>query len=167
MAILNYPILRFIPLPMFSNRIFMQEALVAAKQAYLRGEVPVGAVIVESATREIIATAGNQVEELHDPTAHAELLAIRKACRVKGTPRLTGCDIYVSLEPCPMCAQALAFARIRRLYFAAFDEKGGGVENGPRIFSSTSCHHSIEIYGGIQEREGAALLQQFFKERRL
>lgn len=144
----------------------MQSALDAAKDAYGRGEVPVGAVIVDSKTGEIIAQAGNRVEELHDPTAHAELLAIQQACAIQGSPRLTGCDMYVSLEPCPMCAQALAFARIRRLYFAAPDPKGGGVEHGARIFSRTSCHHQPEIYGGIQEKESALLLRSFFKERR-
>jgi tRNA(Arg) A34 adenosine deaminase TadA len=151
---------------MFGTNRFMQQALLAAEAAYVRGEVPVGAVIVDSKTQEILAIAGNRTEELNDPTAHAELLALRKACQSQGSPRLPECDLYVSLEPCPMCAQALAFARIRRIYFAASDPKGGGIEHGPQIFSSSSCHHKAEIYGGIQEREAALLLKRFFQERR-
>ncbi len=151
---------------MFGTNPFMMRALKEAQAAYQRGEVPVGAVIVDSTTREILAAASNQVEELQDPTAHAEMLAIRMACAQLGSPRLPECDIYVSLEPCPMCAQALAFARIRRIYFAAYDPKGGGIEHGPQIFASSSCHHSAEIYGGIQEKEAAILLRRFFQERR-
>jgi tRNA(Arg) A34 adenosine deaminase TadA len=114
----------------------------------------------------IIAAAHNLVVTQHDPTAHAELLAIRSACAALGSERLTDCDLYVTLEPCPMCAQAISFARIRRVYFGAYDEKGGGVENGARIFSQHSCHHKPEIYGGIQESECAQLLKDFFKDRR-
>ena len=113
-----------------------------------------------------LAEAANRVERDADPTAHAEMLAIREAARRLGTPRLAGCDLYVTLEPCPMCAQAIALARIRRLYFGAADEKGGGVEHGARIFDRPSCHHRPEIYGGIGEARAAALLRSFFRERR-
>lgn len=144
----------------------MELALAAAREAYEQGEVPVGAVVVDGETGHVLAQSSNQMEALQDPTAHAELLAIRQACKVKGSPRLVGCDLYVSLEPCPMCAQAIAFSRIRRLYFAASDPKGGGVEHGARIFSQSSCHHFPDIYSGIQESASALLLKQFFKERR-
>lgn len=151
---------------MFTNP-FMELAIAAAKEAYAQGEVPVGAVVVDGKTGEVLAQAGNRMEALQDPTAHAEILAIREACQRKGSPRLIGCDLYVSLEPCPMCAQAIAFSRIRRLYFAASDPKGGGVEHGARIFSQSSCHHFPDIYSGIQEAASAQLLKQFFKERRV
>lgn len=144
----------------------MAAALACARAADTAGEVPVGAVIVDAADGRILAAAGNRTEADHDPTAHAELLAIRSAARVKGSPRLAGCDLYVTLEPCPMCAQAIAFARIRRLYFGAWDAKGGGVDHGPRIFAQPTCHHRPEIYGGFREQEAAALLSRFFARRR-
>ncbi len=143
----------------------MAMALAEARAAGERGEVPVGAVIVGS-DGIMLGRAANRMEELGDPTAHAEMLAIRAACAASGAQRLDGCDLYVTLEPCPMCAQAISFARIRRLYFAAYDPKGGGVEHGPRIFHATSCHHRPEIYGGIDERPAADLLKAFFAERR-
>lgn len=145
-----------------SNR--MQQALAMAQIAAGKGEVPVGAVIVRGS--EVIAQSHNLVETGRDPTAHAEMLAIRAACDLLGTPRLEDCDLYVTLEPCPMCAQAISFARIRRLYFGAYDPKGGGVENGPRIFSQPTCHHKPEIYGGIAESECGGLLKDFFRQRR-
>lgn len=143
----------------------MELALEAAGRARDLGEVPVGAVLVDAAGR-VLATAHNLVECHFDPTAHAEILAIRAAARTLRSPRLVDCDLYVTLEPCPMCAQAIAFARLRRLYFGAFDPKGGGVEHGPRIFQSSSCHHRPEVYGGIAETAAAALLKGFFQERR-
>jgi tRNA(Arg) A34 adenosine deaminase TadA len=127
--------------------------------------VPVGAVLVGS-DGAVLARAGNRTRELSDPTAHAEMLAIRAACAALGSERLTGCDLYVTLEPCPMCATAISLARIRRLYFGAADPKGGGVEHGPRIFSQPSCHHGPQIYGGIEETRSAALLRAFFAARR-
>ena len=143
----------------------MERALLEAEQAAARGEVPVGAVLI-GPDGALLAAAGNRVEELSDPTAHAELLALREGARRLGTPRLVACDLYVTLEPCPMCAQAISFARIRRLYYGAGDPKGGGVAHGPRIFASSSCHHAPEVYGGIGERRAAELLQQFFRTRR-
>lgn len=145
---------------------FMDIALEEARAAARRGEVPVGAVVVDGATGAIVARAGNRTEELADPTAHAEVLAIRAAASECGEPRLPGCDLYVTLEPCPMCAAAIGFARIRRLYYGAADAKGGGVEHGPRIFEQPTCHHRPEIYGGIGEEAAAALLQSFFRQRR-
>src|SRR5579875_3775723 len=129
------------------------------------GEVPVGAVVLAS-DGEVLARAGNAVEALKDASAHAELLAMRKAAAKLGTPRLVGCDLIVTLEPCPMCAQAASFFRIRRLVFGAYDPKGGGVEHGARIFAASSCPHRPEIIGGVRESEAASLLQQFFAERR-
>lgn len=143
----------------------MLAALAEAEAAAQRGEVPVGAVVVGGDGR-ILARAGNRTRELKDPTAHAEMLAIRAACAALQSERLVGADLYVTLEPCPMCAAAISFARIRRLYFGAGDPKGGGVENGPRIFSQPSCHHAPEIYGGIAEARAARLLQEFFAPRR-
>lgn len=143
----------------------MEQALAEAEAAAARGEVPVGAVVLSEAG-EILAAAGNRVEELSDPTAHAEMLVIREAAQRLGTPRLAGCDLHVTLEPCPMCAQAISFARLRRLYFGAEDPKGGGVEHGPRIFAHATCHHRPEVYGGIGEARAAALLRRFFRERR-
>ncbi|WP_460020117.1 nucleoside deaminase [Magnetospira thiophila] len=140
-----------------------QQAVLAAE----RGEVPVGAVLVERATGRVLAADGNRTEERHDPTAHAEILVIRAATAQRGAPRLPDCDLYVTLEPCPMCATALSFARIRRLYFAAYDPKGGGVEHGPRIFQQATCHHRPEAYGGLDERRAAELLQEFFRQRRV
>jgi tRNA(Arg) A34 adenosine deaminase TadA len=142
----------------------MPSAILEARAAALRGEVPVGAVIMRDGV--VIAAAGNRTLELHDPTAHAEMLVIRAACATLGNERLPGCDMYVSLEPCPMCAAAISFARIRRLYFGAFDRKSGGVENGPRIFAHSSCHHAPAVYGGIGEEESARLLSDFFAARR-
>jgi tRNA(adenine34) deaminase len=143
----------------------MLEAIAEAEAAGARGEVPVGAVIV-GGDGEVLARTGNRMRELGDPTAHAEMLAIREACALLRSERLTDCDLYVTLEPCPMCAAAISFARIRRLYFGASDPKGGGVENGPRIFSQPSCHHSPEVYGGIAEGRCAELLRAFFARRR-
>ncbi len=145
---------------------WMDRALALAEAAGEAGEVPVGAVIVEAESGNLLAEAANRTERDADPTAHAEMLAIRAASRVRGRPRLSGCDLYVTLEPCPMCAQAISFARIRRLYFGAADPKGGGVENGARVFEKPSCHHRPEVYGGIGEVRAAALLRDFFRERR-
>jgi len=144
----------------------MERALREARAAAERGEVPVGAVIVDRKSDTVIAAAGNRVIEDKDPTAHAELLAIRAAAHVRGSERLTGCDLYVTLEPCAMCAQAIAFARLDRLYFGASDPKGGGVEHGARIFGQPTCHHRPEVYGGIRESDAARLLKDFFAERR-
>jgi tRNA(adenine34) deaminase len=137
------------------------EEAVAAGQ---RGEVPIGAAISNSG--EVIARAGNRTLASKDPTAHAELLAIRAACAKLGTERLGGCDIYVTLEPCAMCAAAISFARLRRLYWAAPDPKGGAVEHGPRIFTQPTCHHMPQCYGGFRENEAAELLKAFFADRR-
>ena len=142
----------------------MAMALDEAKAAADRGEVPIGAVIVKNGA--VSAHAGNRTIEDKDPTAHAELLAIRAACQLLGSERLTGCDLYVTLEPCAMCAAAISFARIRRLYYGAEDEKSGVVDNGPRFFQSPTCHHAPEVYGGIMERPAADLLKEFFKARR-
>ncbi|SFK34312.1 tRNA(Arg) A34 adenosine deaminase TadA [Methylorubrum salsuginis] len=139
-------------------------AFAAAREAADLGEVPVGAVLVRDGA--VIATAGNRPRALRDPTAHAEILAIRAACAALGDERLSGCDLYVTLEPCPMCAGAISFARIRRLYYAASDPKGGGVEHGPRVFNQPTCHHAPEVYSGFREREAAALLRGFFAGRR-
>jgi tRNA(adenine34) deaminase len=143
---------------------YMQQALAEARAAALRGEVPVGAVMVRDGI--VIAAAGNRVEELADPTAHAEMLAIRAAAAALGSPRLEGCDLHVSLEPCAMCAAAIAFARLRRVVFAAYDPKGGGITHGARIFDRTTCHHRPEVIGGICETEAAGLLKDFFRVRR-
>lgn len=130
---------------------YMEMALLEAQAAFERGEVPVGCVIVDAASGDVLARTGNRTEELSDPTAHAEILAIRAATAKQGSPRLTDCDLYVTLEPCAMCATAISFARIRRLYFGAFDPKMGGVEHGPHIFSQPTCHSAPEVYGGISE----------------
>ena len=143
----------------------MAAALEEAAAAAARGEVPVGAVVVDGAGR-IVAASGNEVERRGDPTAHAEMLALRRAAARLGSLRLAGCDLYVTLEPCPMCAAAIALARIRRLYFGAYDPKGGGVEHGPRIFDQPTCHHRPELYGGIAERRARELLRAFFRTRR-
>jgi tRNA(adenine34) deaminase len=142
----------------------MQMALDEARAAGARGEVPVGCVVVRNG--EVVARAGNRTLADKDPTAHAELLAIRQAAAALGSERLDHCDLYVTLEPCAMCAAAMSFARIRRLYFGAADPKGGAVENGVRFFSQASCHHRPEVYGGINESESAALLKGFFAARR-
>ncbi len=143
----------------------MDLALKEARAAADRGEVPVGAVVTGSGGA-VIASAGNRTIELHDPTAHAELLVIRKAAAVLGSERLTGCDLHVTLEPCAMCAAAISFARIRRLYFGAGDAKMGAVEHGPRFFTQATCHHAPDVYSGIGETRAKALLVQFFRERR-
>ena len=143
----------------------MERALAQARAAAERGEVPIGAVIV-GPSGEVLAEAGNRTEELRDPTAHAEMLAIRAAAAKLGAPRLVECDLHVTLEPCPMCAQAISFARIRRLYWGAADPKGGGVEHGPRLFDQPTCHHKPELYPGIAEAEAGELLRAFFRERR-
>ncbi len=145
---------------------YMKLAAEEAAKAARRGEVPVGAVIVDSKTGEVISKGSNRVMEDYDPAAHAEILVIRQAAKAMKSVRLPECDLYVTLEPCPMCAQAISFARIRRLYFAAYDEKGGGVENGAHIFHAKSCHHKPEIYGGIGEKECSAMLKEFFKNKR-
>ena len=139
-------------------------ALREARAAAMRGEVPVGAVVVREG--KVLASAGNRTRELNDPTAHAEILAIRIACEAISDERLIGCDLHVTLEPCAMCAAAISFARIRRLYFGAADPKGGGVEHGARFYSQPTCHHAPEVYGGFREREAAQLLREFFRERR-
>ncbi|MDB9703410.1 nucleoside deaminase [Rhodospirillales bacterium] len=140
-------------------------ALDEARQAAVRGEVPVGAVIV-GLDGGVLASTGNRIEELNDPTAHAEVLAIREAAAHLESPRLIDCDLYVTLEPCAMCAQAISLARVRRLVFAAYDPKGGGVEHGARVFSHTTCHHAPEVVGGVMESDAAQMLKQFFKTRR-
>ncbi|MDD9992092.1 MAG: nucleoside deaminase [Rhodospirillales bacterium] len=144
----------------------MDLALAEAEEAAARGEVPVGAVVVDGHSGAVLARAGNEVEARHDPTAHAEMLAIRAAAAERGSARLPDCDIYVTLEPCAMCAQAISFARLRRLYFGAVDPKGGGVEHGARIFQQPTCHHRPEVIGGVQETRAAALLRRFFEARR-
>ena len=143
---------------------FMDLALKAAQTARKAAEVPIGCVIVLN--NEVIATAGNRTLTDRDPTAHAEILAIRQAAETIGTERLVDCDLYVTLEPCTMCAGAISFARIRRLYFGAADPKGGAVESGVRFFAQPTCHHKPEIYSGVGEREAATLLRDFFKARR-
>ncbi len=144
----------------------MTMALAEAESAAAHGEVPVGAAVVDGTTGQVLARAGNRVEALNDPTAHAEILALRKAAAAVGAPRLPDCDLYVTLEPCAMCATAISFARIRRLYFGAYDPKGGGVEHGARFFGQPTCHHAPEVYGGFEESRSAALLQRFFQDRR-
>lgn len=145
----------------------MQCALQAAEKAYGQDEVPVGAVVVDSLSGEIIAIAHNEMRKAGDPTAHAELLAIKRALMATGAERLWNCDLYVTLEPCPMCAQAISFARIRRLYFGAYDPKGGGVDHGAKIFNASSCHHVPEVIGGLEEEKCAQLLRRFFEARRV
>ena len=143
---------------------FMDLALKAAEMAGQAGEVPIGCVIVRG--NEVVASAGNRTLADRDPTAHAEILAIRQAAEALGSERLLDCDLYVSLEPCTMCAGAISFARLRRLYYGAADEKGGAVESGVRFFAQATCHHVPEVYPGLGEREAAALLKSFFRERR-
>ena len=143
----------------------MELALEEAEGAAARGEVPIGAVVV-SASGELLSQAGNRTIELRDPTAHAELIAIRAACERLGSERLVDCDLYVTLEPCAMCVGAISFARIRRLYFGAADPKGGAVEHGPRFFTQPTCHHAPEVIGGIGESRASALLKAFFAARR-
>ena len=143
---------------------FMDMALEEARAAGARGEVPVGCVIVRNGA--VVARAGNRTLADRDPTAHAEIIAIRAAAASLGSDRLDACDLYVTLEPCAMCAGAVAFARIRRLYYGAADPKGGAVDNGVKFFASPSCHHRPEVYGGLAEAEAGALLKEFFRERR-
>jgi tRNA(adenine34) deaminase len=143
---------------------FMDEALAQARAAVAAGEVPIGCVIVHDET--VIARACNRTLIDRDPTAHAEMLAIRAAAATIGSERLPDCDLYVTLEPCPMCAAAISFARIRRLYYGARDEKGGAVDSGVRLYASPTCHHRPEVYGGIGEADAARLLTDFFKQRR-
>lgn len=147
-----------------TSKTYMDIALSEARLSAERGEVPVGAVIVHEG--EIIAKSGNNIIASHDPTGHAEIIAIREAGRLLGSERLIGCDLYVTLEPCTMCAGAIAAARIRRLYYGAADEKGGAVDHGARFFALPTCHHRPEVYSGFQEAESQELLLDFFKERR-
>ncbi len=143
----------------------MDMALEEAELAAKCGEVPVGAVVV-GPDKAILARTGNRIVELHDPTAHAEMLALRAAAKATGSERLIDCDFYVTLEPCPMCAGAISLARIRRLYYGAEDEKAGGVDHGPRVFSHATCHHVPEVYSGIRGQAAAELLTVFFRDRR-
>jgi len=143
----------------------MQDALAEAHAAATRGEIPVGAVVL-GPDGTIIARAGNRTEADHDPTAHAEILALRAAAAARKSPRLPDCDLVVTLEPCPMCAHAISLFRIRRLIFGAYDPKGGGVDHGPRIFDASSCHHRPDIVGGVRETESATLLRDFFRSKR-
>ncbi len=143
---------------------FMEAALLEARAAAGRGEVPIGAVLVHDGV--IVARAGNETRGLRDVTAHAEILAIRRAAEAIGDERLSGADLYVTLEPCTMCAAAISFARIRRLYYGAEDPKGGGVDNGVRFYRQPTCHHVPEVYSGIGEAESAEILRGFFRERR-
>jgi tRNA(adenine34) deaminase len=145
---------------------YMARALDEAARAAARGEVPVGAILVDANTGAVVAQSGNRVEECNDPTAHAEVLVIREAAAKFGAPRLPNTDLYVTLEPCAMCAAAVSFARIRRLYFGAYDPKGGGVEHGVRFFQQDTCHHAPEVIGGVEESRAAALLKNFFTARR-
>ena len=142
----------------------MSAAFAQAQAAAARGEAPVGAVVTFDGA--ILARAGNRTLEANDPTAHAEIVALREAALKLGSPRLTGCDLYVTLEPCAMCAGALSHARVRRLYYGAADEKGGAVDHGVRFFAQPTCHHAPEVTGGIREAEAAAMLRAFFKQRR-
>lgn len=144
----------------------MEIALEEARAAEARGEVPIGAVIVDGSNGSVVARAGNETRALNDPTAHAEILAIRRAAEALGTERLSDCDLYVTLEPCTMCAAAISFARLRRLYYGAEDPKGGGVAHGARFFAQPTCHHRPEVYGGIHETAAAALLRDFFAAKR-
>ena len=143
---------------------FMDLALKAAEKAQESGEVPIGCVIVRH--NEVLATAGNLTLTDRDPTAHAEILAIRKAAEIIGSERLVDCDLYVTLEPCTMCAAAISFARVRRLYYGAADPKGGAVDSGVRFFASPTCHHAPEVYSAVGEAKSAKLLREFFKARR-
>lgn len=143
---------------------FMEAALEEARAAGDRGEVPIGAVVVHEGS--IVARAGNETRALHDITAHAEILAIRRAAKTIGDERLSGADLYVTLEPCTMCAAAISFARIRRLYYGAEDPKGGGIDNGVRFYRQPTCHHVPEVYSGIAETESAEILRSFFRDRR-
>ncbi len=149
---------------MAATNQFMELALAEARSAGERGEVPIGAVVVLD--NKVIAKAGNRTRELNDVTAHAEIVAIRLACEELGQERLTGADLYVTLEPCTMCAAAISFARIRRLYFGAEDPKGGGVDNGVRFYQQPTCHHAPEVYSGLGETSSADILRRFFQAKR-
>lgn len=142
----------------------MQMALAEARAAAERGEVPVGAVLVRGST--VVARDGNRTREFNDPTAHAEMLVIRTGTKLLASERLNSCDLYVTLEPCAMCAAAISFARVRRLYYGAYDPKGGAVESGPRFYTQPTCHHAPDVYGGIAERQAAEVLRTFFRDRR-
>ena len=142
----------------------MTIAFAEARSAELRGEAPIGAALVREGT--LVASAGNRTREVNDPTAHAEMLVIREAAARIGSERLLGCDLYVTLEPCAMCAGAISLTRLRRLYYAASDPKGGAVDNGPRFFRQPTCHHAPEVYGGLRESEAAEMLRAFFAARR-
>jgi tRNA(adenine34) deaminase len=150
---------------MSANPPLMALALAAAEAAAARGEVPVGAVLVDGGGR-VVAASGNRVEADHDPTAHAEMVVLRMGAARRGAKHLVGCDLWVTLEPCAMCAAAIALARLRRLYFGAYDPKGGAVEHGPRLFAQPTIHHRPEIYGGIEEHRSGELLRRFFDDRR-
>jgi tRNA(adenine34) deaminase len=150
---------------MVNTNHFMELALAEARSAGARGEVPVGAVLVLD--NAVVAKAGNRTRELNDITAHAEIAVIRMACEALGQERLTGADLYVTLEPCTMCAAAISFARIRRLYYGAEDPKGGGVDNGVRFYRQPTCHHTPEVYSGIAERDAANILREFFQQKRM
>lgn len=152
-------------MPSAARDSHMLMALHEAEEAAARGEVPVGAVIVAK-DGQVLARAGNRMRDHADPTAHAEMLAIQAACRKLGTSRLADCDLYVTLEPCTMCAAAISFARLRRLYYGAADPKGGGVQHGARVFAQATCHHTPEIYDGMEAARAAELLKQFFAARR-
>ena len=149
-----------------SRNPYMTRALAQAEAAARRGETPVGAVLVDGSTGAVLAECGNRVEADSDPTAHAELLAIRMAAKLLNTPRLGGAHLYVTLEPCAMCASAISHARIARLVFGAYDPKGGGVDHGARVFDRPTCHHRPEVIGGMMESDCAALLKEFFQARR-
>ena len=149
-----------------NRRKFMDLAIAEAEAAAAAGEVPIGAVVGDGKSGEVLAAAGNRVESDFDPTAHAELLAIRSASAKRNSPRLGECDLYVTLEPCPMCCQAISFARLPKLVFGAYDAKGGGVEHGPKIFGHTTSHHNLEILGGIEEKRCGKILTDFFKKKR-
>ncbi len=144
----------------------MQRALEEARYALEKDEVPIGATIVDGDTRALISSAHNEMEMRKDPTAHAEMLAIQKACALVDAVRLEKCDLYVTLEPCPMCAQAISFARLRRVYFGAYDTKGGGIHHGAKVYNASSCHHKPEVIGGIEEQACSLLLKNFFEGKR-
>lgn len=146
------------------NRKYMERALEQARLGATKQEVPVGAVLV--CDGEILAEAHNEIVQNNDPTAHAELLVLQRGAKKLGTPRLVGAHLYVTLEPCPMCAQAIAFARIEKVTFGAYDPKGGGVDHGPRIFEQPTCHHNVQVIGGLLEKECGKILKVFFQERR-
>lgn len=145
---------------------YMKAALTEAAAAAEAGEIPVGAVLVEHATGRIVSVSGNRTERDRDATGHAEIRVLQEGGRIFGTPRLTECDLYVTLEPCAMCAAAISMARIRRLYFGAYDPKTGGVEHGARVYTHNAAHHKPEVYGGIDEQACSAILKEFFKDRR-